>query len=169
MNVFKLDDMKFSPTAALFEGLPRAGVGISVFVVRTPPGTFVGLRPVSEPRPPKVRAGFAGGDVSIARGSTVTVRPRRRTLPNTGRARWSSHPRVDADQTFSPRSADPVSILERTRLTAGNWRARWPVSPVRTVREGGAGDPHESTNRIVLLGGAVGAGPSARLRPTPLR
>jgi mannose-6-phosphate isomerase-like protein (cupin superfamily) len=43
MNVFDLDDMKFSPTAALFEGLPRAGVGISVFVVRTPPGNGVGL------------------------------------------------------------------------------------------------------------------------------
>src|SRR3954451_3089408 len=43
MDVFELDDMKFSPTAALFEGLPRAGVGISVFVVRTPPGKGVEL------------------------------------------------------------------------------------------------------------------------------
>jgi mannose-6-phosphate isomerase-like protein (cupin superfamily) len=43
MNVFDLDEMKFSPTAALFEGLPRAGVGISVFVVRTPAGKGVDI------------------------------------------------------------------------------------------------------------------------------
>ena len=43
MNVFDLDDLKFSSTASLFEGLPSAGIGISVFVVRTPPGTFVEL------------------------------------------------------------------------------------------------------------------------------
>ena len=48
--VFDLDDMQFSPTAALFEGQERAGVGISVFVVRTPPGKGVGLHvhPYSE-------------------------------------------------------------------------------------------------------------------------
>ena len=43
MDVFDLNEMKFSPTASLFEGLPRAGVGISVFVVRTPPGKGVDL------------------------------------------------------------------------------------------------------------------------------
>jgi len=50
MSVFDLDDLAFSPTAALFEGLPRAGVGISVFVVRTPPGRAVELHthPYSE-------------------------------------------------------------------------------------------------------------------------
>jgi mannose-6-phosphate isomerase-like protein (cupin superfamily) len=50
MNVFDLKDMEFSPTAWLFEGLPRAGVGISVFVVRTPPGKGVDLHvhPYSE-------------------------------------------------------------------------------------------------------------------------
>ena len=50
MDVFDLDEMKFSPTAALFEGLPRAGVGISVFVVRTPPGKGVDIHvhPYSE-------------------------------------------------------------------------------------------------------------------------
>ena len=41
MNVFDLDELQFSATAALFEGLPRAGVGITVFVVRTPPGGSV--------------------------------------------------------------------------------------------------------------------------------
>jgi mannose-6-phosphate isomerase-like protein (cupin superfamily) len=43
MNVFDLDALKFSPTASLFEGFPRAGVGFSVFVVRTPPGKAVEL------------------------------------------------------------------------------------------------------------------------------
>ncbi len=43
MNVLDFDDLQFSPTAWLFEGLPRAGVGISVFLVRTPPGRSVEL------------------------------------------------------------------------------------------------------------------------------
>jgi mannose-6-phosphate isomerase-like protein (cupin superfamily) len=43
MNLFDLDELQFSPTAALFEGLPRAGVGITVFVVRTPPGGSVSI------------------------------------------------------------------------------------------------------------------------------
>jgi mannose-6-phosphate isomerase-like protein (cupin superfamily) len=43
MNVFDFEELQFSPTAWLFEGLPRAGVGISTFVVRTPPGRFVEL------------------------------------------------------------------------------------------------------------------------------
>ena len=46
----RLDDMKFSPTAALFEGKPRAGIDISMFIVRTPPGRAVELHthPYSE-------------------------------------------------------------------------------------------------------------------------
>jgi len=50
MNLFNLDELKFSPTASLFEGLPRAGVGITVFVVRTPPDASVELHvhPYSE-------------------------------------------------------------------------------------------------------------------------
>jgi mannose-6-phosphate isomerase-like protein (cupin superfamily) len=43
MSVFDLDELKLSPTASLFEGAPRAGIGISVFVVRTPPGRAVEL------------------------------------------------------------------------------------------------------------------------------
>jgi len=35
---FNLADLRVSPTAALFEGEPRAGVDISMFVTRTPPG-----------------------------------------------------------------------------------------------------------------------------------
>src|SRR5205085_5567421 len=48
--VFDLEELKFSPTASLFEGFPRAGIGISVFVVRTPPGKSVELHvhPYSE-------------------------------------------------------------------------------------------------------------------------
>ncbi len=38
-----LSDLLVSPTAALFEGHPRAGVDVSLFVVRTPPGAFVEL------------------------------------------------------------------------------------------------------------------------------
>jgi mannose-6-phosphate isomerase-like protein (cupin superfamily) len=38
---FQLSDLELSPTAALFEGKARAGVDISIFVVRTPPGRAV--------------------------------------------------------------------------------------------------------------------------------
>lgn len=41
--VFDLKDMQFSPTAWLFEGGPRADAGVSMFVVRTPPGGGVDL------------------------------------------------------------------------------------------------------------------------------
>jgi mannose-6-phosphate isomerase-like protein (cupin superfamily) len=41
--IFDLDDLQFSRTAWLFEGGPRAAVGISMFVVRTPPGGAVEL------------------------------------------------------------------------------------------------------------------------------
>ena len=40
--VIPLDELAFSATAALFEGR-RAGAGISMFVVRTPPGRYVPL------------------------------------------------------------------------------------------------------------------------------
>ena len=47
---YDLADLAFSPTAWLFEGGPRAGIGITVFVVRTPPGGSVDLHvhPYSE-------------------------------------------------------------------------------------------------------------------------
>lgn len=41
MDPIRLADLLVSPTAALFEGAPHAGV--SVFVTRTPPGAFVPL------------------------------------------------------------------------------------------------------------------------------
>jgi mannose-6-phosphate isomerase-like protein (cupin superfamily) len=50
VRTFDLDELKFSATAALFEGQPRAGIGISMFIVRTPPGVAVELHthPYSE-------------------------------------------------------------------------------------------------------------------------
>jgi mannose-6-phosphate isomerase-like protein (cupin superfamily) len=42
-TVHDLEDMRLSPTAFLFEGGPRAGVGVSMFIVRTPPGRAVEL------------------------------------------------------------------------------------------------------------------------------
>ena len=41
--VLDLEDMRFSATACLFEGGPRAGVGVSMFIVRMPPGSTVEL------------------------------------------------------------------------------------------------------------------------------
>jgi quercetin dioxygenase-like cupin family protein len=38
-----LNDLRLSPTAWLFEGGPRAGAGVTMFIVRTPPGRFVEL------------------------------------------------------------------------------------------------------------------------------
>ena len=38
-----LGDLAVSPTAALFEGHPRAGVDVSIFVTRTPPAGAVEL------------------------------------------------------------------------------------------------------------------------------
>jgi mannose-6-phosphate isomerase-like protein (cupin superfamily) len=40
---YDLAELALNPTAALFEGHPRAGVDISIFVVRTPPGRWVDL------------------------------------------------------------------------------------------------------------------------------
>jgi mannose-6-phosphate isomerase-like protein (cupin superfamily) len=50
VRVFDLDELRFSATAALFEGRSRAGIGISMFIVRTPPGIAVELHthPYSE-------------------------------------------------------------------------------------------------------------------------
>jgi mannose-6-phosphate isomerase-like protein (cupin superfamily) len=47
---YDLDDLKFTATAALFEGKARAGIDITIFVVHTPPGKFVEMHvhPYSE-------------------------------------------------------------------------------------------------------------------------
>jgi mannose-6-phosphate isomerase-like protein (cupin superfamily) len=41
--VLDLEELKVSPTAALFEGNVHAGADVSIFVTRTPPGKFVEL------------------------------------------------------------------------------------------------------------------------------
>jgi mannose-6-phosphate isomerase-like protein (cupin superfamily) len=43
MATFNLRDLALNPTAFLFEGHPRAGVDISIFVTHTPPGRAVEL------------------------------------------------------------------------------------------------------------------------------
>lgn len=40
---FDLGELRFSPTAALFQGQQHAGLDVSIFVVRTPPGGAVDL------------------------------------------------------------------------------------------------------------------------------
>jgi mannose-6-phosphate isomerase-like protein (cupin superfamily) len=47
---FRLEELKFSATAALFEGKQRAGIDITMFIARTPPGRSVELHthPYSE-------------------------------------------------------------------------------------------------------------------------
>jgi mannose-6-phosphate isomerase-like protein (cupin superfamily) len=47
---YDLEDLKFTATAALFEGKARAGIDISIFVVHTPPGKFIEMHvhPYSE-------------------------------------------------------------------------------------------------------------------------
>lgn len=42
-GVLSLEELGFSPTAALFEGHRHAGVDLSFFFTRTPPGAEVGL------------------------------------------------------------------------------------------------------------------------------
>ncbi|MDQ6778847.1 MAG: cupin domain-containing protein [Actinomycetota bacterium] len=43
MASIDLDELRVGPTAALFEGGPRAGAEITMFVVRTPPAGFIEL------------------------------------------------------------------------------------------------------------------------------
>ncbi len=42
-GLFSLEELSFSPTAALFEGQRQADVDLSFFFTRTPPGVEVGL------------------------------------------------------------------------------------------------------------------------------
>jgi mannose-6-phosphate isomerase-like protein (cupin superfamily) len=50
MAKYEFADLQFSPTAWLFEGKARAGIDISIFITRTPPGRAVELHvhPYSE-------------------------------------------------------------------------------------------------------------------------
>lgn len=115
MNVFDLDDLKFSPTASLFEGLPRAGIGITAFIVRTPPGKFVELHlhPYSETFVLLEGSGrwTAGDDVLELRANQILVVPpdTPHGFRNTGDAPLltvSIHESGTLDQTFLGR--DPA-------------------------------------------------------------
>src|SRR5215471_5601792 len=79
MDVFDLDELRFSATAALFEGLPRAGVGVSVFVARTPPGKTVELHVHPYPETFLLLEGIgrwtAGDDVVELRPNQMLVVP----------------------------------------------------------------------------------------------
>ena len=90
-RVVKLDleDMKLSPTAALFEGKERAGIDITMFVVRTPPGKFVELHvhPYSE---------------TFVLLEAAAAGPRERRSPSSARTRCSSCPPT-------PRTASEMS------------------------------------------------------------
>jgi mannose-6-phosphate isomerase-like protein (cupin superfamily) len=115
MNVFDLDELKLSPTASLVEGLPRAGVGISVFVVRTPPGRAVELHthPYAETFVLLEGAGrwTAGEDVVELRANQMLVVPPETPhgFRNTGEQPLlvvSVHESGTLDQTFLGR--DPA-------------------------------------------------------------
>ncbi|HEU0194260.1 MAG TPA: cupin domain-containing protein [Gaiellales bacterium] len=112
MNVFDFGDMEFSPTAWLFEGRPRAGVGISVFVVRTPPGKGVDLHvhPYSETFVLLEGSGrwTAGDEVVELRQDQMLVVPPRTPhgFQNTGREPLlvvSVHEAGELQQTFLDR------------------------------------------------------------------
>ena len=79
---FDLDDLRFndSATAFLFEGRKRAGIDISMFVVRTPPGRSVEIHthPYSETFLLLEGEGrwTAGDDVVELRPNSMLVVPR---------------------------------------------------------------------------------------------
>jgi quercetin dioxygenase-like cupin family protein len=75
-----LEELATGPTAALFEGRPRAGVGVSIFVVRTPPGRTVELH--THPYPETFlllegQARWTAGDTvaELERGHVLVVPP----------------------------------------------------------------------------------------------
>jgi quercetin dioxygenase-like cupin family protein len=78
-TVLALEDMAFSPTAWLFEGGPRAGVGISMFIVRTRPGGFVELHVHPYPETFLLLEGqgrwTAGGEVVELQANQMIVVP----------------------------------------------------------------------------------------------
>ena len=68
VTAIDLDDLRIGPTAALFEGGPRTGAGITMFIVRTPPGKFVELHVHPYPETFVLLAGtgrWTAGDVVL--------------------------------------------------------------------------------------------------------
>ena len=78
-GVYSLEDLKFSPTAALFEGMREENVDLSFFFTRTPPGQVVPLHthPYHEVFVLiEGEAAYTRGDEQIAAGpDTVIVIP----------------------------------------------------------------------------------------------
>ena len=108
---FDFDELRFhgSQTAFLFEGKKRAGIDISMFVVRTPPGGSVELHthPYSETFVLLEGEGrwTAGDEVVELRPDTVLVVPPKTPhgFRNTGEAPLlvvSVHESGQLDQTF---------------------------------------------------------------------
>ena len=107
--VVDLADIQFSPTAWLFEGGPRAGVGISMFIVRTPPGGSVELHTHPYPETFLLLEGegrwTAGEDVVELQPNQMLVVPPETPhgFRNTGRGQLllvSVHESGVLDQTF---------------------------------------------------------------------
>ena len=107
--VVDLADIQFSPTAWLFEGGPRAGVGISMFIVRTPPGGAVELHTHPYPETFLLLEGegrwTAGEDVVELQPNQMLVVPPETPhgFRNTGRGQLllvSVHESGVLDQTF---------------------------------------------------------------------
>ncbi len=78
-----LAELATGPTASLFEGAPRAGNGISMFVVRTPPGRTVELHVHPYPETFVLlegRARWTAGDetVELDAGHVLVVPPNTR-------------------------------------------------------------------------------------------
>ena len=67
--VFDLEDMQFSPTAWLFEGAKRGGAGVSMFIVRTPPGGGVDLHVHPYPETFILLEGMAAANRRLAASS----------------------------------------------------------------------------------------------------
>ena len=110
-----LRDMGQSPTARLFEGAKHAGIGISIFVVATPPGGLVGLHthPYSETFVLlEGRGRWTAGDVVVELGpeQLLVVPPDTlhgfRNVGDTPLVLFSVHESGTLDQTFI--GADPA-------------------------------------------------------------
>ena len=84
----ELSDLALGPTAFLFEGFPRAGVDVSIFVTRTPPGRASSSTSIPTPRPSCSSKGADAGRAarrpsSCSPRESSSCRPTRRTASAT--------------------------------------------------------------------------------------
>jgi [ribosomal protein S5]-alanine N-acetyltransferase len=124
--------MQFSPTAWLFEGGPRAGIGVSMFVVRTPPGGGVDLHthPYSETFLLLEDHGLwsVANEVLDLRPNQILVAPPRTPhgFRNVGQKPLlvvSLHESPTLEQSFVGREA-AADLSARTRLTTEHLELR---------------------------------------------